>query len=124
MKDLAISRAIRDELKAQFPDVYVGSPVDGDAIVMPAILLDIESKSTLGSPLYRGTLSVSVNSLAEVSGEEDHRALCQDVDTAVRALTGFGGYGAILAGVVATNVRQHPVDQHWSSMMEYTIGFY
>jgi hypothetical protein len=124
MKDLAISRAIRDRLKTEFPDIYVGSPVDGESIVMPAILLDIESKSSVGSPLYRGTLSVSVNSLAETTGEEDHRQLCEAVDASVRQMTGYGGYGAILDGVVATNVRQHPVDQHWSSMMEYIIGFH
>jgi hypothetical protein len=124
MKDIALARTIREILSAAFDEVYVGSPVDAGVISMPAILLDIHSTSTVGSLLYRGTLTVAVNSIAETATEEEHRTLSEQVDASVRNLKGISGYGSTLSGIVATNVSNRPVERHWVTMMEYTVGFF
>ena len=125
MKDLALGLLVKSFLLDEFAgeNIYVGSPVEADAIRMPAVLIDVSSTAVVGSELYRGTLSLAVNTLCESTSEQAHRTLCQRVDARARLLKGVADLVVEVAGIVATDVRQNPTDNHWSSTMQYTIGF-
>lgn len=126
MKDLAVTRSVRDFLANIYTPngIHVGAAVDADSVQMPCILLSIQSKSSVGSPFYRGTLSVAVNTLASLSTQDAHTELCEQVDESVRTLKGLIGHGSMIDGVVATDVSQHPANQHFATVMEYIIGFH
>ena len=51
MIDLDITKILATRLEAQYPGVYVGSPLAPDSIVLPAILLEIDSEVVVGSAL-------------------------------------------------------------------------
>lgn len=126
MKDLALGNLVKELLILEFgpEDIYVGSPVESAQIKMPAILIDVNSTAVVGSELFRGTLSVATNTLCEENSEESHRILSQRVDTAVRSYKGQGNLEVYIAGVVASDVRQNPTDNYWSTTMQYIVGFY
>jgi hypothetical protein len=126
MKDLAVTRSVRDFLSGIYNSqgIHVGSAVDAESVQMPCILLSIHSRSAVGSPLYRGTLSVAVNTLANITTQDAHTELCEAVDQSVRTITGLSGHGSTVDGVVATDVNQHPSNQHFATVMDYIIGFH
>jgi hypothetical protein len=125
MKDLALGNLVKSILQAEFglENIYVGSPVESEAIRLPAILVDVTSTAVVGSELYRGTLSVATNMLCEPNSEEAHRSLSQRVDTLVRTIKGQSNIEVEILGVVATDVRQNPTDNYWSTTMQYIVGF-
>lgn len=126
MKDLALGNLIKELLLLEFGDegIYVGSPVESASIRLPAILIDINSTAVVGSGLYRGTLSVATNTLCEQNSEAAHRSMSERVDTMIRSYVGQSNPNVEIGGIVATDVRQNPTDNYWSTTMQYTVGFY
>lgn len=123
MKDLAAAQLVRDYLMPLFPDIYVGAPVDGENITLPAILIDVQSEFLLGSRVSKGSLTVMVNSLAVPGNKQSHIALCEEVDNAVRLLKGVSNDTVEIVGLVARSVREAPVNQNWSTNVEYILAF-
>lgn len=123
MKDLAVSQLVKEYLGSLFPDIYIGAPVDGDNITLPAILLDVQSEFLLGSRVSKGQLTVMVNTLAVPDNKQNHIDLCESVDDAVRLLKGVSNSTVEIVGVVPKTVREAPVNQNWSTNVDYILAF-
>lgn len=121
MIDLQISKVLSDRLRAEF-DVYVGAPLASESIVLPAILLEIDSDIVLGSPLQRGSLKVAVQSSADDSTAEAHAAFAAAVDAFLRAQE-IDDSGLRMWPPVASRSANSVTDRHWETQAEYTIGF-
>jgi hypothetical protein len=122
MIDLTLTSEIVNQLKAEFPECYVGSPLDITTIVLPAILLEIRSSAVVGSPLQLGDLSVMCESSADDTSKEDHAARVEAVDAFMRGI--FVDADAVkLAGIVAKDFENRPTDRHWVTSLSYTVGF-
>lgn len=122
MIDLSLAKLICAELQAEFSAVYVGRPMSADDIVLPAILVDIESDVVVGSPLQRGTLTVSIQSSATDDTADEHAELAQLVDAAVRALN-IDESEVRMWPPVANRVAEDRQENRWITTISYTIGF-
>ena len=122
MIDLTLTAEIADQLKAEFPECYVGSPLDVTTIVLPAILLEIRSSAVVGSPLQLGELSVMCESSADDTPKEDHAARVEAVDAFMRGIV-VNVAAVKLSGIVAKDFENRPTDRHWVTSLSYTIGF-
>lgn len=121
MIDLQIAKVISDRLREEF-GVYVGAPLASDSIVLPAILLEIDSDIVVGSPLQRGSLKVAVQSSADDSTAEAHAAFASAVDAFLRAQE-IDDSGLRMWPPVAMRSNNAVTDRHWETQGEYTIGF-
>jgi len=122
MIDLTLTSEIVSQLKAEFPECYVGSPLDITTIVLPAILLEIRSSAVVGSPLQLGELSVMCESSADDITKEAHAARVESVDAFMRAIA-VDADAVKLAGIVAKDFENRPTDRHWVTSLSYIIGF-
>lgn len=122
MIDLQVTAEIRTRLATQFPDAYVGAPLESDNIELPAILLGIESDVVVGSPLQRGTLTASVQSSADDSTAEEHKAFAEAVDAFIRVQS-IATVDLVMWPPVASRITTTQADRHWISELSYIIGF-
>lgn len=121
MIDLDITKILATRLVAQFPGVYVGSPLAPDSIVLPAILLEIDSEVVVGSALQRANLKVSVQSSADDSTADAHALFARSVDVFLRAQTINEG-GVYMWPPVAARTANAVGDRHWETSIEYVLG--
>jgi hypothetical protein len=122
MIDLTLTSEIVSQLKAEFPECYVGSPLDITTIVLPAILLEIRSSAVVGSPLQLGELSVMCESSADDTTKEAHAARVESVDAFMRSIVVEADV-VKLSGIVAKDFENRPTDRHWVTSLSYTVGF-
>jgi hypothetical protein len=121
MIDLQISKILSDRLREEF-DCYVGAPLASATIVLPAILLEIDSDIVVGSPLQRGSLKVAVQSSADDSTADAHAAFALAVDAFLRAQE-IDDSGLKMWKPVASKSTNAASERHWETQAEYTIGF-
>jgi hypothetical protein len=122
MIDLLLANTLKSLLSTQFPEIYVGAPLDGETITLPAILIDLQSEVVVGSDLQRGSLTIAIESAADDTTREDHAARVEAVDAFLRPLS-FEEYPLKLDKLVPVRIENRPVDRHWSTSLSYTAGF-
>ena len=122
MIDLYLAKLLCQQLQTAFPDVYVGRPMSADDITLPAILVDIESDVVVGSPLQRGTLTVSVQSSATDATADEHGDLAALVDGVIRPLE-VDMPAVKMWPPVANRVSEDRQENRWITTITYTIGF-
>jgi hypothetical protein len=121
MIDLDITKILADRMAAQYPGVYVGSPLAPDSIVLPAILFEIDSDVVVGSSLQRANLKVSVQSSADDSTADAHALFARSVDVFLRAQTINEG-GLYMWQPVPARTSNAVGDRHWETAIEYILG--
>jgi len=122
MTDGLLCEAIRGALLVEFPDIYVGLPQDNAAIPSPAVLLELQSDVTVGSPLQRGTLTVHVCSQADDTTPEEHSAFAASIDAAMRVIT-WAPSGVQLYGIVCQSTNLLREERHWRTAINYVLGY-
>jgi hypothetical protein len=120
MIDLELAKILRARLASQF-GCYVGAPLAVESIILPAILLEIESEVVVGSVLQRGTLKVAVQSSADDSTADTHALFAKSVDLFLRAQT-VEEAGVKMWAPVATRASNATGDRHWETSLEYVLG--
>lgn len=122
MTDGILCEAIRAALQPTFSGIYIGMPQDDAPIPMPAIILELQSDVVVGSPLQRGSLSVSVCSQADDTTPHAHSVFSAAVDQAVRSMH-FTGGAVQLYGVVCMSTDLRRAERHWQTFIKYVLGF-
>ena len=121
MNDGVLTFAIRDALEDEL-GVFVGLPQDDALIPAQAVLLDLTSDVVVGSPLQRGTLTLSACSQADDYTVQENVSFAAAVDAAMRSITIAPG-AVQLYGVVAQTTENTREERHWRTNLTYTIGF-
>jgi hypothetical protein len=122
MIDGIFTEAVAEQLRARFPNVYVGLPQDDGRVTMPAIVLELRSDTVLSSPLQRGHLTTLVCSQADDTTPDQHYQLCYDVSTFMKTLT-INSTKVQLHGIKPFNSDQQHAERHWQTPMQYIVGF-
>ena len=122
MVDAYLAQAIANQLRTEFPNVYVGLPQDDGRITMPAVVLELRSDFVLGSPLERGHLTVLVSSQADDTTPDQHAAFVRAVGDFMRTIT-ITSNVVQLYGIVAANSDQAHAERHWQTPLAFTVGF-
>lgn len=122
MIDQPFVSAVGAALETALPGVFIGAQHTRDEIVLPAVLLKLESDAVVGGPLFRGTLEAVVVSHGVDSTTADHAQLVRDLDDAMRNLT-FDSDAVELYGVVPTSSIPSIDNNQWHSSLSYIVGF-
>lgn len=122
MIDQFFVSAVADALQIAIPGVFTGAQHTRDEIVLPAVLLKLESDAVVGGPLFRGTLEANVVSHGVDSTTAEHAQLVLDVDAAMRTLT-LDSDVVELYGVVPTSSIPSIDNNQWHSALSYIVGF-
>jgi hypothetical protein len=122
MIDQFFVSAVAAALETALPGVFIGAQHTRDEIVLPAVLLKLESDAVVGGPLFRGTLEAAIVSHGVDSTTADHAQLVRDLDDAMRNLT-FDSDAVELYGVVPTSSIPSIDNNQWHSSLSYIVGF-
>jgi len=120
--DLAICNAIREKLQDAFPDVFVGLPHDNERVTFPAIILDLQGNSLLSSPLWTGQLAISVSQQADDSTAQQHIDFVAGVASEMDGIT-LDSDVVQIYGIVSKSSDGQNTDRHWTTTLNYTIGY-
>jgi len=121
MITLAFCEAAKASLQTTFPDIYIGTMSDDEAITLPAIVLDLRGDSPAGA-LFRGSLTASVMSQADDTTPTAHATFVKSVVSALDSLT-ITSSDLTLAGITSTSSDTQRQDRHWITNLVYTLGF-
>lgn len=121
MIDLQLAKILAGRLREEF-DCYVGAPLSPESIVLPAILIEIDSEVVVNSPLQRGTLKVAAQSSADDSTADAHADFAAAVDAFLRAQT-IDDAPVKMWPPVAQRMINATTDRHWETQLEYVLGF-
>ena len=122
MIDGVFASAVQSALSAALPGVYIGEPQDNESIPAQAVIMELSSDVVVGSPLQRGTLTLSVCSQADDFTKSDQAAFAEAVDSAMRSLV-LDSDAVQLYGVVAQSTDNLRDERHWRTSLPYIVGF-
>lgn len=122
MIDGVFAFAVQSALSAALPGVYIGEPQDNESIPAQAVIMELSSDVVVGSPLQRGTLTLSVCSQADDFTKSEQAAFAEAVDAAMRALV-LDSDAVQLYGVVAQSTDNLRDERHWRTSLPYIVGF-
>lgn len=122
MIDQPFVSAVAAALRLAVPAVFVGAQHTRDEITLPGVLLKLESDAVVGGPLFRGTLEVTAITHSADSTTEEHSALVQEIDGAMRTLT-LDSEVVALYGVVPTSSVPSIDNNQWHTTLSYIVGF-
>jgi hypothetical protein len=122
MIDGVFATAVQAALSEVLPGIYIGEPQDNEAIPHQAVIMELSSDVVVGSPLQRGTLTLSVCSQADDFTKAEQAAFAQSVDDAMRSLV-LDSDAVQLYGVVAQSTDNLRDERHWRTSLPYIVGF-
>lgn len=123
MIDQLLINEIGDALEMEVPGTFIGRMHTNADVTLPAILLQLEGESVVGSPLYRGTLQAMVVSAAAETSSTEHGELCAVVDQAIRAMEVSVPPALSLYGIVPTTTAADTDGNQYRTTLSYTVGY-
>jgi hypothetical protein len=122
MIDQFLVSAIGDELATALPDVFIGRQHTNESISLPAVLIKVDGESVVGSPVYRGTLEVTLVTASADTTTAQHAQLAQDLDAAMRTMDITSAVVA-LYGLVPTSTAPDVSENQFRTVLSYTVGY-